>query len=144
MRLLDVAIFKSFLPQLIAGPIVRFHDVADQIRSRSVGIEDFAEGVRRFIVGLAQPPCPEASGKSQGPISGVIGDPGRIAQPSPPADITNFHGSLLPMCGIANASIVVVLHRTTGRSESPRPYHDSFDQTALPSGFSLIWHREYP
>jgi alginate O-acetyltransferase complex protein AlgI len=52
--ILDVAVFKSFFPQLIAGPIVRFHDVTEQIQARSVNIHDFAQGVRRFIIGLSK------------------------------------------------------------------------------------------
>jgi alginate O-acetyltransferase complex protein AlgI len=53
-RPLDVAVFKSFFPQLIAGPIVRYDDVAEQIRSRRVSGDEFAAGVRRFIAGLGK------------------------------------------------------------------------------------------
>lgn len=49
-----VALYISLFPQLIAGPIVRYHDVAAQIASRSLGIPLFASGVRRFIIGLAK------------------------------------------------------------------------------------------
>ena len=49
-----VAMYISLFPQLIAGPIVRYSTIEKQITSRSVTIEDFSEGVRRFIVGLSK------------------------------------------------------------------------------------------
>lgn len=48
------ALYISFFPQSIAGPIIRYSDVAHQLRSRQVTAEGFAEGVRRFILGLAK------------------------------------------------------------------------------------------
>ena len=51
---LKVALFLSFFPQLIAGPIVKYHDIAEQIDSRSTNAEDTAYGIRRFIVGMAK------------------------------------------------------------------------------------------
>ena len=41
-------------PQLIAGPIVRYRQIAEQLSSRVTSLDDFAYGVRRFIVGLAK------------------------------------------------------------------------------------------
>jgi len=52
--LLKFAMYKSFFPQLIAGPIVRYRDVADQISERMVTLELFASGVERFLIGLAK------------------------------------------------------------------------------------------
>ena len=49
-----VALFKALFPQLIAGPIVRYPDVAHEIEDRHVDIEAFARGARRFITGLAK------------------------------------------------------------------------------------------
>ncbi len=46
--------FVALFPQLIAGPIVRYKDVADQLNFRSNSVEQFASGVRRFIIGLAK------------------------------------------------------------------------------------------
>src|SRR6185295_15329465 len=43
-----------FFPQLIAGPIVRYRDVHVQVHSRTVDVEGFAEGVRRFVIGLGK------------------------------------------------------------------------------------------
>ena len=51
---LDVLLYISFFPQLIAGPIVRWGDICEQIHSRSCTPEQTWEGVRRFIVGLSK------------------------------------------------------------------------------------------
>ncbi|MBI1852723.1 MAG: MBOAT family protein [Planctomycetes bacterium] len=51
---LHLAVYKSLFPQLIAGPIVRYRDVASQIVNRVVTREGFAIGVRRFVVGLGK------------------------------------------------------------------------------------------
>ena len=48
------ALYLLLFPQLIAGPIVRYWELADQLARRVVGLEDFAAGVRRFVVGLAK------------------------------------------------------------------------------------------
>lgn len=52
--IIKFALFESFFPQIIAGPIVRYVDVHDQIDNRSVTADDFAYGIRRFIMGLAK------------------------------------------------------------------------------------------
>ena len=44
----------ALFPQLIAGPIVRYKDVASQLDFRAGSAEQFASGVRRFLVGLAK------------------------------------------------------------------------------------------
>lgn len=51
---LDFATFISLFPQLVAGPIVQYTTIAAQIRSRVVNHSLFAEGIRRFIIGLAK------------------------------------------------------------------------------------------
>ena len=52
--LMNVCLYISFFPQLIAGPIVRYQTFDDQITTRRETLDDFCEGVRRFIVGLAK------------------------------------------------------------------------------------------
>ena len=51
---IDLAAYISMFPQLIAGPIVRYSDVAAQLRDRSYSAEKFASGTRRFIIGLSK------------------------------------------------------------------------------------------
>ena len=52
VKFLNTALYISFFPQLIAGPIVRYNDIIDQIRNRTESVELFLSGVRRFILGL--------------------------------------------------------------------------------------------
>jgi alginate O-acetyltransferase complex protein AlgI len=49
-----LALYICLFPQLIAGPIVKYHDVADQIESREVNFEKVNIGVKRFIIGLSK------------------------------------------------------------------------------------------
>ena len=51
---INLAAYVAMFPQLIAGPIVRYHDVALQLESRTHSITLAGEGVRRFIMGLAK------------------------------------------------------------------------------------------
>lgn len=47
-------LYVSFFPQLIAGPIVKYHDIEKQLDHRTTNITKIADGVRRFIVGLSK------------------------------------------------------------------------------------------
>ena len=51
---IDLAAYVSLFPQLIAGPIVRYSDVAAQLQDRTHSVSAAAEGVRRFTVGFAK------------------------------------------------------------------------------------------
>ncbi len=51
---INLAAYVAMFPQLIAGPIVRYHDVALQLESRTHSITLVSEGARRFILGLAK------------------------------------------------------------------------------------------
>ncbi|MCJ7713136.1 MBOAT family protein, partial [Candidatus Bathyarchaeota archaeon] len=53
-KLFHLGLYISFFPQLIAGPIVRYHDVAQQIVQRSITVSLFTEGIIRFVRGLAK------------------------------------------------------------------------------------------
>lgn len=53
-NLIDFGMYITMFPQLIAGPIVRYADVQDQLADRSVTTVDFSEGVMRFVVGLGK------------------------------------------------------------------------------------------
>lgn len=50
----NVLLYISFFPQLIAGPIVKYHDISAQIKDRQHTVEKFATGIHRFIIGLSK------------------------------------------------------------------------------------------
>lgn len=49
-----VALYISLFPQLIAGPIVRYSTIEDQIHDRTTNFDDFAVGMKRFVQGLSK------------------------------------------------------------------------------------------
>ncbi len=51
---LYMILYISFFPQLIAGPIVKYHDIEQQIEDRRVTPDDFCYGIKRFIFGLGK------------------------------------------------------------------------------------------
>jgi alginate O-acetyltransferase complex protein AlgI len=51
---IHVALYISLFPQLIAGPISRYRDLAPQLQGRTHSFEKFSSGIRRFILGLAK------------------------------------------------------------------------------------------
>ncbi|MDE7351839.1 MAG: MBOAT family protein [Acetatifactor sp.] len=53
-NLIDLAAYISMFPQLIAGPIVRYSDLADQLKKRPHSWGMAAEGIRRFMIGLGK------------------------------------------------------------------------------------------
>ena len=53
-NVLNVGLYISFFPQLIAGPIVRYQTIAEQIYDRKVTYDDFSEGFNRFVIGLGK------------------------------------------------------------------------------------------
>ena len=53
-RLSDYMLYITMFPQLIAGPIVRYCDVADQIRQRESSLSDRLQGFYRFVIGLCK------------------------------------------------------------------------------------------
>lgn len=50
----SLLLYITFFPQLIAGPIVQYHDIARQIESRFVTLDNTVHGLRRFVVGLSK------------------------------------------------------------------------------------------
>ncbi len=53
-RPLPFAMYVALFPQLVAGPIVRYRDIARSVESRSIRLAGFASGVHRFIIGFAK------------------------------------------------------------------------------------------
>jgi len=48
------ALYVSLFPQLVAGPIIRYHDISDQLSHRAVTLDGFVLGIRRFVTGLGK------------------------------------------------------------------------------------------
>lgn len=53
-NILDFATYVTLFPQLIAGPIVQYKTIAEELTERKAGLTDFSEGAFRFSVGLAK------------------------------------------------------------------------------------------
>ncbi|MCQ2514537.1 MAG: MBOAT family protein [Ruminococcus sp.] len=53
-NLIDFAAYVSMFPQLIAGPIVRYSDISEQLDKRNHNISLVSEGLRRFVIGLSK------------------------------------------------------------------------------------------
>ncbi|MCW6078294.1 MBOAT family O-acyltransferase [Clostridium sporogenes] len=53
-NIFSVALYISFFPQLIAGPIVKYKDIDNQIRKRKETMEYFSYGIERFVIGLSK------------------------------------------------------------------------------------------
>jgi len=53
-NILNVGLYISFFPQLVAGPIVRYQTIAQQIKERRETLSDFTGGMCRFVVGLSK------------------------------------------------------------------------------------------
>ena len=53
-NIIKMGLFISFFPQLIAGPILKYYDIAAQIDNREVTKAKFNEGASRFLIGLAK------------------------------------------------------------------------------------------
>lgn len=53
-NILDLALYISLFPQLIAGPIVRYSSVENQIQNRVESMDIFLSGLKRFIIGLSK------------------------------------------------------------------------------------------
>ncbi|MBQ8395567.1 MAG: MBOAT family protein [Oscillospiraceae bacterium] len=53
-NVINFAAYVAMFPQLIAGPIVRYSDIARQLESRNHSIEQISYGIRRFVIGLGK------------------------------------------------------------------------------------------
>ncbi len=51
---IHLAAYVSMFPQLIAGPIVRYSNIAEQLRAREHSLKEAALGIRRFVIGLGK------------------------------------------------------------------------------------------
>jgi len=82
------ALYLLLFPQLIAGPIIRYRDIADQLAHRVVTLDDFAYGVRRFVIGLAKKVL----------IANVVAGPADRIFAMPFAELSAAHAWLAVIC----------------------------------------------
>jgi alginate O-acetyltransferase complex protein AlgI len=82
------ALYLLLFPQLIAGPIIRYRDIADQLARRTVSLDDLAYGVRRFVIGLAKKVL----------IANVVAGPADQIFAMPPAQLSPAHAWLGLIC----------------------------------------------
>jgi alginate O-acetyltransferase complex protein AlgI len=82
------ALYLLLFPQLIAGPIIRYRDIADQLARRTVSLDDFAYGVRRFVLGLAKKVL----------VANVVAGPADQIFGMPSAQLTAAHAWLGVVC----------------------------------------------
>jgi alginate O-acetyltransferase complex protein AlgI len=82
------ALYLLLFPQLIAGPIIRYRDLADQLARRIVTLDDFAYGVRRFIIGLSKKVL----------IANVVAGPADTIFSMPLAELSAAHAWLGIVC----------------------------------------------
>ena len=87
-RSVHAALYLLLFPQLIAGPIIRYRDLADQLARRTVAIDDFAYGVRRFVIGLAKKML----------IANVVAEPADRIFAMPAAELSTAHAWLAIVC----------------------------------------------
>lgn len=51
---IKLSLYVSLFPQLVAGPIVRYHDIATALKDRTHNLDNFVKGIDRFIIGLSK------------------------------------------------------------------------------------------
>jgi alginate O-acetyltransferase complex protein AlgI len=82
------ALYLLLFPQLIAGPIIRYRDIAGQLARRVVTLDDFAYGVERFVVGLSKKVL----------IANVVAGPADRIFGMPLAELSAAHAWLGVLC----------------------------------------------
>ena len=82
------ALYLLLFPQLIAGPIIRYRDIADQLARRAVSTQDFAYGIRRFVIGLAKKVL----------VANVVAGPADRIFSMPAAEVSAAHAWLGIVC----------------------------------------------
>ena len=82
------ALYLLLFPQLIAGPIIRYREIADQLARRTVTLDDFAYGVCRIVIGLAKKVL----------VANVVAGPADRIFGLPPAQLSAAHAWLGLVC----------------------------------------------
>jgi len=87
-RPIEAALYLLLFPQLIAGPIIRYREIASQLTRRLVTSSDFAYGIRRFVIGFAKKML----------IANIVAGPADQIFAMPAAELTAGHAWLAVVC----------------------------------------------
>jgi alginate O-acetyltransferase complex protein AlgI len=87
-RPVEAALYLLVFPQLIAGPIVRYRQIAGQLAARVTTLEDFSYGIRRFIAGLGKKML----------IANTLAIPADRIFSMPAGELTTAHAWLAVVC----------------------------------------------
>ena len=87
-RPVEAALYLLLFPQLIAGPIIRYREIASQLTRRLVTSSDFAYGIRRFVIGFAKKML----------IANIVAGPADQIFAMPVAELTAGHAWLAVIC----------------------------------------------
>lgn len=84
----EAGLYLLLFPQLIAGPIIRYREIAAQLTTRTVDIPGFAAGVNRFVIGLAKKVL----------IANIVAVPADAIFGMPSGELTAAHAWLGALC----------------------------------------------
>ena len=84
----EAALYLLLFPQLIAGPIIRYRDIAAQLTARVVDLDGFAIGIRRFVIGLGKKML----------VANIVAVPADQLFALPPSELTAAHAWLAAAC----------------------------------------------
>jgi len=84
----EAALYLLLFPQLIAGPIVRYRDIATQLSARLVTSDDLALGIRRFVIGLGKKML----------VANIVAGPADRLFSLPPGELTVTSAWLAVVC----------------------------------------------
>jgi alginate O-acetyltransferase complex protein AlgI len=84
----EAALYLLLFPQLIAGPIVRYRDIAAQLTARTMDRDEFATGVQRFVIGLGKKML----------IANIVAVPADGIFALPSGELTTAHAWLATTC----------------------------------------------
>ena len=84
----EAALYLLLFPQLIAGPIIRYRDIASQLTARVVDLDGFATGIRRFVLGLGKKML----------IANIVAVPADRIFAMPASELTAGHAWLATVC----------------------------------------------
>jgi alginate O-acetyltransferase complex protein AlgI len=87
-RPVEAALYLLLFPQLIAGPIIRYREIANQLTRRLVTSSDFEYGIRRFVIGFAKKML----------IANTVAGPADQIFAMPVAELTTSHAWLAVVC----------------------------------------------